>query len=166
MRRVGPCSSWAADGMVHKLGRTTFGLQDAFASFDRMSGSVAEMLSCKLGTMTHCVLNRGNLVAQGHGDDCAVLGTRREVRAFREDLSKHFLLKLRGRLWGRLAVAALCSSSSRVHGLVWHPVVLALPDPLGLEAVAPSVAYSATPTSCWAETPTTRRCRLAQTRSA
>ena len=50
----------------------------------------------KLGNFTHCVLTRGNLVAQRYGDDNPVLGTRREVREFREGLPKHFLLKSRG----------------------------------------------------------------------
>ena len=65
-----------------------YGLQDAGAGFfDRTSGSVAKKLGCKLGTFTHCVLTRGNLVAQRYGDGYQVLGTRREVWEFREDLS-------------------------------------------------------------------------------
>ena len=58
----------SVDGMVHKRGRTTCGLQDACGASDRMSSSVAETLGCKLGTITHCVLTRGNL-AQRYGDD-------------------------------------------------------------------------------------------------
>ena len=64
------------------------GLQDAGTAFDKMSGQVAKKMGCRLGTFTHCVLSRGNLLAQCFGDDCRLLCTRREVRARREDLLK------------------------------------------------------------------------------
>ena len=69
-------------GMVHKLGQTTFGLQDAAAAIGRTSCSVAKTLGCNLGTFTHCVWTSWNLVAKRYGDDSPVLGTRREVREF------------------------------------------------------------------------------------
>ena len=70
---------------------TVYGLQDTGAAFDRMSGSVVKKLGSKLGTFTHCVLTRENLMVQRYGDH-PVPGTRREVRDTREDLSKHFFL--------------------------------------------------------------------------
>lgn len=42
-----------------------------------------------------------DFMAQRHGDDYPVLGTRREVRQFTEDLSKHFLVKTRAVLGPR-----------------------------------------------------------------
>ena len=88
--------SVSTDGMVHKLGQTMCGLQGAGAGFDRMSGNVAKTPGCKLGTSTKCVLTRGNLVAQPHGDDDPALETRRDVGEFCVDLAKHLLLKSRG----------------------------------------------------------------------
>ena len=84
------------DGMVHKRGRTMYGLQDAGSAFDRTSGSVPKNWLQAWHFGTHCVLTRGNLVAQRYGDDYPVLGTRHEMRESREDLSKHFLLQSRG----------------------------------------------------------------------
>ena len=62
------------DGMVHKLGRTMYALQDACSS-------VAKKLGCKLGTCTHCVLTRGNLVTRRCGDDHPALGMMRTSRS-------------------------------------------------------------------------------------
>ena len=76
--------------LSRKLGRTMYGLQDAGSAFDHMSGDrVAKRLGFKLRTFSLCVLNRGNFVAQRYEDDYPVLGTRGEVREFREDMSKH-----------------------------------------------------------------------------
>ena len=80
-----------------------YGLQDAGAALDKMSGEVAKKMGCRLGTFTHFVFQRGNLVAPRYEDDYFVLGTRGDVRVFREDLSKHFLLKSRGVLGPRPA---------------------------------------------------------------
>ncbi len=80
---------------VYRLRRAMYGLKDANAAFDKMSAKAALAMGCNIGTFTHCVLRRGTLTAQRHGDDYPVLGTRREVKQFTEDLSKHFLVKTR-----------------------------------------------------------------------
>ena len=77
------------------LNRATYGTKDAAPCFDSYCERTMEKLDYNIGVFNPCLYKHPvkDVSVLRHGDDFATLATRTQIAEFKEDLSKHLLVK-------------------------------------------------------------------------
>ena len=79
---------------IAMLNRAMYGTKDAAQCFDSYCERTMEKLDYNIGVFNPCLYNYPvKDVSVRHGDDFATLATRTQIAEFKEDLSKHLLVK-------------------------------------------------------------------------
>ena len=77
------------------LDRAMYGTKDAEQCFDSYCERTTEKWDYNIGVFNPCLYKHPVKDVSGlrHGGDCATLATRNQIEEFKEDLSKHLLVK-------------------------------------------------------------------------
>ena len=80
---------------IAMLNRATYGTKDAAPCFDSYCERTMEKLDYNIGVFNPCLYKHPvkDVSVLRHGDDFATLATRTQIAEFKEDLSKHLLVK-------------------------------------------------------------------------
>ena len=80
---------------IAMLNHAMYGTKDAAQCFDSYCERTVEKLNYNIGVFNPCLYNHPvkDVSVLRHGDDLATLATRTQIAEFKEDLSKHLLVK-------------------------------------------------------------------------
>ena len=95
---------------IAMVNRAIYGTKDAAQCFDSYCERTMEKLDCNVGVFNPCLYTHlvKDVSVLRHGDDFATLSTHTQIAEFKEDLSKHLLVKHIAALGARPQLLDVC----------------------------------------------------------